>query len=430
MLNLCAYLTLVVVVTASGAIARLEGNTPGASATGVTATQGRPIVHYALAVTLLAVSGAIVAIQVSTKPRMLTLKEPRDYLWAAFMVYWSVQFVRGMIGNPFAVSNVSYIVSATVITAIYVSRQGTYADFYRCFRNSIWLLSVAFVALLSVAPHYIAQAGYSGIVPGTAFRLHGLSHANQTSWMFTIYWLLNRPREGGDGNIVIRLLLDGLSLAVILLSQSKTAIALLAVGYLAKAVFMMTNGWGVKRQLLSLFCLTSGGAALWHFSEIGTLLSDAVSRFSGIGASSLETFTGRTKLWEEVLTDWHQSPWFGYGGNSWRDLMAHLRIDDGVALNAHNQYLQILWEAGIVGLVTYAPVCILMVICAFRSDASVRTGLVIAVVFLLLHGISESDVPLLYPIQPVFETYCTVFCLLCASPDAVDKSALSRGGRG
>jgi O-antigen ligase len=62
------------------------------------------------------------------------------------------------------------------------------------------------------------------------------------------------------------------------------------------------------------------------------------------------TLTGRTEVWADVLPDWEQQPFLGYGfGSFWTDARrARYEIP-----TAHNGYLDILLDLGAVGLAFY-----------------------------------------------------------------------------
>jgi O-antigen ligase len=64
-----------------------------------------------------------------------------------------------------------------------------------------------------------------------------------------------------------------------------------------------------------------------------------------------ETFTGRTWIWEAVIPEFKHMPWLGHGFQSfwtteWRAMVFGMPY-------AHNGYLDILLELGVVGLALY-----------------------------------------------------------------------------
>jgi O-antigen ligase len=65
----------------------------------------------------------------------------------------------------------------------------------------------------------------------------------------------------------------------------------------------------------------------------------------------LDTLTGRTEIWRVTLNTWRESPFFGYGPHLWDEAF---RMKAGAQFMhvgmAHNQYVQSLGEAGLIGL--------------------------------------------------------------------------------
>src|SRR5262249_3720907 len=68
------------------------------------------------------------------------------------------------------------------------------------------------------------------------------------------------------------------------------------------------------------------------------------------------TFTGRTGVWQYVLARWQQNPYFGEGfGALWQagdEMSAYLKAAQlqWVMNEAHNGYLDVLAQTGIIGL--------------------------------------------------------------------------------
>jgi O-antigen ligase len=105
-----------------------------------------------------------------------------------------------------------------------------------------------------------------------------------------------------------------------------------------------------------------GLAALLLLPELGV----SVDRMLAPRArNEIATLTGRDIIWAVALDEWRRNPLFGYGASMWNDAY---RIQIGLeeATSAHNQFLQSLGSAGLVGL----------------------TGLLVYVGALMLHAIN------------------------------------------
>ena len=91
-------------------------------------------------------------------------------------------------------------------------------------------------------------------------------------------------------------------------------------------------------------------------------VGNMVNRF--VNADGGELSNGRIWFWEFALEKFRQSPVFGIGWGGFKHYY-HMRIGDysstGTTVDAHNVYLQILCEMGIVGFVVF--LCAVSSIC-------------------------------------------------------------------
>lgn len=77
------------------------------------------------------------------------------------------------------------------------------------------------------------------------------------------------------------------------------------------------------------------------------LLSSLLASLSESG--QLTSVSGRTLVWDFVLTHWADAPLWGHGVGVWTELMQGGALP-GWAVHAHNQYLNTLFVGGLVGL--------------------------------------------------------------------------------
>jgi O-antigen ligase len=140
--------------------------------------------------------------------------------------------------------------------------------------------------------------------------------------------------------------------------------------------------------ILALMGIASA-VAIW------VMFGGAQERVSSFFASStgadLLRFTGRDQIWEVALQEWQANPVFGYGLTIW-DYNHRMQIGMPWATHAHNQFLQSLSSAGIVGAVGLAVYAIVLLVFCLKTGKSSR-GLSLAL-FILIFSRSISEVPL------------------------------------
>lgn len=126
----------------------------------------------------------------------------------------------------------------------------------------------------------------------------------------------------------------GLYLLVIASVRSSTAVACLGVGLLIT----------YYDNLIAMLGLISGGVALaWIGDENGRTLLYSSGRFSA---------------WSKYMGWWHEyaSHWFGLGSGSFDTMGALMPVQDMRLVIMHNDYLQVLFETGRVGLLLFLVV--------------------------------------------------------------------------
>jgi exopolysaccharide production protein ExoQ len=186
------------------------------------------------------------------------------------------------------------------------------------------------------------------------------------------------------------------SLIVIIGSQSASAIVVLGLVVIAWLMLILVNTLSHQQQLqvaaLSVGTAIPGGSLIWLFStEIVALLGRDL------------TFTGRLPLWQALWSiAWKQSL-LGYGfGAFWLESGRMIELDIALmrqrfwwALHAHNGYLDIWLEVGLIGLVL---TCILLIVALWRSLIMIQRKLAgsylyfvcLFIIFLLLYNLSEA----------------------------------------
>jgi len=185
-------------------------------------------------------------------------------------------------------------------------------------------------------------------------------------------------------------------LLLIIGSQSASAIVVLGLVVIAWLMLILVNTLSHQQQLqvaaLSVGTAIPGGSLIWLFStEIVALLGRDL------------TFTGRLPLWQALWSiAWKQSL-LGYGfGAFWLESGRMIELDIALmrqrfwwALHAHNGYLDIWLEVGLIGLVL---TCILLILALWRSLIMIQRKqagsylyfVCLFIIFLLLYNLSEA----------------------------------------
>ena len=241
----------------------------------------------------------------------------------------------------------------------------------------------------------VIERGYAGFLPGVTFRYYGLAtHANTMgplaiAFMICLGW---RPFGKRWFNAVAW----GLAALSLLLTQSKTSI----VAGIGVATFLAIYAYRARMIRLragNTATLTMGlvvaACALLSLGALFVLLSqDPVElitrRWQLTTSQHITSLTGRTRIWAIAWEEFLRHPIFGYGPTVWHN---DYRIAFGMlfAYHAHNQLLQSLSSAGIVGGVGLLIYLWILFVYAWRAAPASR-GISLALVgLMLLRAISE-----------------------------------------
>lgn len=99
-------------------------------------------------------------------------------------------------------------------------------------------------------------------------------------------------------------------------------------------------------------------------ANIGILLFDIQTQLGQIIFALLNkdvTFTGRTRIWELSMYQILQSPIIGYGFSDGTYRLTQMQNLMRGAFNCHNEYLEILWEGGVVLLFIFVASVLFMI---------------------------------------------------------------------
>lgn len=100
------------------------------------------------------------------------------------------------------------------------------------------------------------------------------------------------------------------------------------------------------------------------------------------GAGLLES-GGRVDIWRVLIAAWKNQAWVGYGAGTWEILGPHFQImnnmrDGGLYrffIFAHNDWLQLLFEFGILGLAGFLTIYVAAIARSFKKNFNYFVGL-------------------------------------------------------
>lgn len=93
------------------------------------------------------------------------------------------------------------------------------------------------------------------------------------------------------------------------------------------------------------------------------------------------TLNERSVIWANAYEEWEQSPILGHGLGSFRRIINRYNVD----YTAHNSYVAITAEQGIVGLVLYLSVIVTVLMCAWRLKGDDK-WLLLSVILIIAIG--------------------------------------------
>jgi exopolysaccharide production protein ExoQ len=289
------------------------------------------------------------------------------YLWAVLSVAWSVDLATSI---RMAAYGVIYLFSAAYFALRYEIDE--YLDLLgRCFFG---------VAVLSVAGEYLLPPtddlapGWSGIF----LQKNGLGMC----MMLAIAVMIVQHRRWNLRRTAMLLFY----VAMLALSQSFTAVISVA------AVVLFVSSKRMAAWMRTVFWLTLALAAC-----LSLVIGDPLELLLSSGGKS-SSLTGRDVIWAFALSATAEKPWIGhgYGGAFWTESYGSaVQSLHWNPHHAHNGYLEILLDLGLIGLVLTVAVLINAWRRArrMRRHDSTATSLWVEVLVLaaVTHNLTESD---------------------------------------
>jgi O-antigen ligase len=274
-------------------------------------------------------------------------------LLVSFVAFMAGNYVlNAVFGSDPAPPGNQTIYAALAMLGLFVSREPDLRMVVMPAKWGVMLVMLASLAVLVVMPGLVRQVqGAELRIPGIGFRLFGLSaNPNSMATVAVVGLLLSvympfRQRALEALNVAA-------TVAVLALAQSQTAWLAAAVTLPVLLLFRKPARFFDRRSLLwAMATVTLAGvgiAVLGTRFEGGLTVAEIAS---GDRYRQLVTLTGRTAIWDVAVREWLDNVLFGHGPTIWGEAFRE-RVGMGYAFTAHNQFLQSLSSAGMVGLLT------------------------------------------------------------------------------
>ena len=299
-----------------------------------------------------------------------------------------------------------------VLLTVYYQRISDIERVANCAKLAVLALMVASLGAIAIKPDFVLHRPDLGVIPGIDFRLFGLTpHANALGPVALIGLMLEAYFP--SGTFLLRVVQVVSAAAVLVLAQSKTA---WVAGCIVVLVVSVPLGLLPSRTAAGERA-GFGRAVFTLLACMGLLIAIAIglTQFDVAGYldrnAQIETLTGRTQIWDITLQGWHESDLFGYGREIWgAERMLKFRLFH--VGQAHNQFIQTLGEAGLLGMALLLAYLGVMLHAAL-SRFSASRGLVLSL-YVLVFARCVTEAPLRADGVQSWPTFTSVLLVMFA----------------
>jgi exopolysaccharide production protein ExoQ len=267
--------------------------------------------------------------------------------------------------------------------AVFFQRPDSLKSVFLAAKLVMFTLLMGSLVGIAAYPDFVLHQPEPGIIPGINWRLFGLTgHANTLGPVALLAVLLELYSPFTRRWFRWPYFLS--AFAVLLLAQSRTswvAGALILVFVLAPRLVMPNRNVALDTRRF--------GKAVWVLSTCLLLFIAVVCGLvmTGVGEylmrkTELGTLNGRFQIWDITMQAWRENMFFGYGPSVW-GLERREQLGMPHVGHAHNQFVQTLGEAGLLGL-ALALIYLLTLLWVACVRFSASKGLILALLLLLL----------------------------------------------
>lgn len=277
-----------------------------------------------------------------------------------------------------------------LLTAVYYQRPVRMGPVLEAARVVILTLMLGSLGGIWLKPDFVMHRPDPGWLPGIEWRLFGLtSHANSLGPIALLGILieLHAPSRWQ----ALRWVLLASAAAVFVLAQSKTVWAtvpmMLAFVWLPLTLSRTSASGDGRRDFRRTVLAMAGVIGVVVLLVAGLMAFDVIDFIEHRG--DLLTLTGRTRIWEITLQAWRENVLFGYGASIWGpDRQREYQMY--YVGQAHNQVVQTLGEAGVVGLVLLVGYLGTLLVAALKTFVASRGIVLILLTLMLVRCVTEA----------------------------------------
>lgn len=309
--------------------------------------------------------------------------DPAWPLLAALLLFYSgTLVVQGFLSEHVGFSYRELYLPIILLAAYYQPVR----DFRLIFSAAKWaILALTLGSLIGifVRPDFVLHRPAPGVIPGIDWRLFGLAtHANTLGPVALLGILLELYSPSRSR--WLRTLHLSAACAVFVLAQSRTAwvagVLIFIVVQLPRALVPKPGsadqqGSFTRSIWALLVCIALVIVGVFGLAALSG--TDYLQRKTDIG-----TLNGRFQIWDITLEAWRENVLFGYGPEVWSP-QRRLQFNMFGVGQAHNQFVQTLGEAGLLGLALLIVYLLTLLGIACRYFGASR-GLIMALLLLLL----------------------------------------------
>jgi exopolysaccharide production protein ExoQ len=292
---------------------------------------------------------------------------------------------------------------AVVMACVVLTEQDPRQALQSVLRRTIYILIPFSLLLIKYYPQYgVVYGRWKGELMwvGVTDQKNGLGRLCLVAIFFLVWQLIRRWRGreefGGRYQPLCEVLLTGIALWLLwgggISTYSATAIAALTAGLVMLFSLLSVNKGAIRlvawTWVATIAIIFIYGVTL-PFVAAGGSVDTALTSVLGRN----ETFTGRTAIWARLLPFFEQDPILGHGfGGFWTSAMR----ENAYGVNeAHNGYLALCLELGIIGLVLTAMFLVSFVRKAQKTLVHDTDWGILCLCFVLMvvvHNVSESSI--------------------------------------
>jgi exopolysaccharide production protein ExoQ len=236
--------------------------------------------------------------------------------------------------------------------------------------------------------HYNIHSGELEAI-GVCLQKNSLGAMILVCGLLMVFDLTDRRFESPPGqrrrDILTRLIILVIGLYLLNMCDSKTSMVCLTLG---SALLLSSTLPFMRRNLGVLGTLVLAGCVV--FIGFDSLFGVREAALAALGRDA--TLTGRTDVWEELLS-LHTNPIIGTGFCSIWDSHYRALLPEWVAFSAHNGYLEVYLDGGCVGLLLLAIMLVSVYVRSIRQLAGGSRFAVFCyavVVITIFYNVSES----------------------------------------